>query len=163
MIVTVRIVTVRTVIARTVTETTEVIAVTVPGRLPVVNLPITMTVNPGLLLLGGTVMIEGLQGTMITDVGAMMTAKALTIMMIVAGMNAGMTENVTTKKNATTIGLQGKQMGMEVGPVEWTLGSSRKQCRSVIFLDSSFHWCCRLRRPCKISDGHWSGYFYTLS
>ncbi|KAG6862062.1 hypothetical protein C0995_007192 [Termitomyces sp. Mi166 len=99
-------------------RTTKAIVGTVPGRL--VAPPTMMIVDPGLLPPEERLMIEGLQGTMITGVGAMMIAKALTIMMIVAGMNAETTENATIKKNATTIGLQGKRMGMEDGPVEWT-------------------------------------------
>ena len=138
----------RTATARTVIEKTEVIVVIVPGRLLVAHLPSTMTVDPGPLPLEGMVMIEGLQGTMITGVGAMLTVKALTIMMIVAGMNAETIENATTKKNATKIGLQGKQMGMEGGPAERTLGSSRKHVVR-LFLDSSSHRCYCLRRPCK--------------
>jgi hypothetical protein len=86
--------------------------VTVPG-LPAVA--IMKIVVPGLHPRRGNLMIEGLQGTMITGEEAMMTADHLIIMMIVAGMT--MNENATTedamkKKIVTTTGLQDPRMGM---------------------------------------------------
>jgi hypothetical protein len=44
-------------------------------------------VAPGLRPPGGTLMIEGLQGTMITDGGVMMIAEGLIIIMTDAGTN----------------------------------------------------------------------------
>jgi hypothetical protein len=89
-------------------------AVTDPGPLPAVaSLKIVV---PGLHPRRGNMMIEGLQGTMITGEEAMMTADHLIIMMIVAGMT--MTENATIedamkKKTATRIGLQDPKMVMD--------------------------------------------------
>lgn len=59
------------------------IAVTVPDRLLAVRPQIMMNVDPGLH--PGGRKIEGLQGTMITGEGAMMTAEGLIIMLTDAG------------------------------------------------------------------------------
>lgn len=71
-------------------------------------------------------MIKGLQGTMITDEEAMMTAEPLIIILNVAGMitiDAGTTEDATKKMNAMTTGPQGTRTGMAVGRlVEWFFG-----------------------------------------
>jgi len=88
------------------------IVVTVPGLPAVASMK---SVVPGLHPRRGNLMIEGLQGTMITGEEAMMTADHLIIMMIVAGMT--MIENATTedamkKKNVTTTGPQDPRMGM---------------------------------------------------
>ncbi|KAG5645085.1 hypothetical protein DXG03_007176 [Asterophora parasitica] len=112
----------RIVTVKTATGTTEVTAATAPGRLLAAHPLNMMNVAPGLHLPGGRVTIEGLQGTMITGAEDMMTAKALIIMMTVAGMiliDAGTTEDAMRRMNATTRGPQGKQTGMEDGPVEW--------------------------------------------
>jgi len=87
------------------------IVVTVPGLPAVANTKSVPGLHPG----RGNLMIEGLQGTMITGEEAMMTADHLIIMMIVAGMT--MTENATTedamkKKIVTTTGPQDPRMGM---------------------------------------------------
>jgi len=61
-------------------------------------------VDPGLRPTRGRIMIEGLQGTMITGEEAMMTADSLIIIMTVAGMIsivAGTIEDVTRRTNAT--------------------------------------------------------------
>jgi hypothetical protein len=60
------------------------IVVTVPGRLPVARPLIMKNVDPGLHPPGGR-KIEGLQGTMITDEEAMMTAEGLIIILTDAG------------------------------------------------------------------------------
>ena len=82
----------------------------------------TMTnVDPGLHPPGGRLMIEGLQGTMITDAGAMMTAEGLIIIMNDAGtilIDAGTTEDATRRMTDTTIG-RGTQMEMVDGFVNW--------------------------------------------
>jgi len=79
-------------------------------------------VVPGLRPPGGRLMIEGLQGTMITGEEAMMTAEGLTIMLTAAGMNktagAEMTEDAKRRMNASKRGLQGTRTGMADGPVE---------------------------------------------
>ncbi|KAF9527025.1 hypothetical protein CPB83DRAFT_816357 [Crepidotus variabilis] len=85
-------------------------AVIAPGLLPAV---VTMkNVDPGLLPPRGIMMIEDLQGTMITDAVAMMTADHLIIMMIVVGMKIedAMTEDAMTRKTVTMIGLQDPPM-----------------------------------------------------
>jgi hypothetical protein len=71
------------------------------GLLPVVA---KMIVAPGHLPPGGISKIKGLQGTMI-DGGAMMTGEVLTLIMIVAGTNAGMIAVATKSKNVSTTGL----------------------------------------------------------
>jgi uncharacterized membrane protein YeaQ/YmgE (transglycosylase-associated protein family) len=85
---------------------------TVPDRLPAG--PSTMIVAPGLRPLGGRLMIEGLQGTMITGEEVMMIAEGLIIMLT----DAGTIEDATRKKTASTKGLQGMRMEMVVGLVE---------------------------------------------
>jgi hypothetical protein len=83
--------------------------------------PTMRSVDPGLHPPGGRLMIEGLQGTMITGAGAMMTAERLIIIMTDAGTiltDAEMTEDATRKMTATTIG-RGTQMEMVDGPVNW--------------------------------------------
>jgi hypothetical protein len=84
--------------------------------------PTMTSVDPGLRRPGGRLMIEGLQGTMITGAGAMMTADRLIIIMTDAGtilIDAGTTEDATRKMTATTKGLRGMQMEMVDGPVDW--------------------------------------------
>jgi hypothetical protein len=89
--------------------------VTGPALLPVVA---KMIVAPGLLLLlGGITKIKGLQGTMI-DGGAMMTGEVLTLIMIVAGTNAGTNAVATKRKIDSTTGLpdtMGTAGGVEGG------------------------------------------------
>jgi len=77
-------------------------------------------VDPGLHPPGGR-KTKGLQGTMITGEEAMMTAKCLIIIMIVAGMTSNgeeMTRGAMTKKTDTKTEVQGMRMGRVVGPVE---------------------------------------------
>jgi hypothetical protein len=84
--------------------------------------PTMTSVDPGLRPPGGRLMIEGLQGTMITGAGAMMTADRLIIIMTDAGTiltDAGTTEDATRRMTATTKGLRGTQMEMVDGPVDW--------------------------------------------
>jgi hypothetical protein len=81
----------------------------------------TKNVVPGPHPPGERLMIEGLQGTMITDAGAMMTAERHLIFMTDAGtimIDAATTENAMTRMNATTKGLQGTRMGMAGGLVD---------------------------------------------
>jgi hypothetical protein len=93
---------------------------------------LTMTiVDPGLRPPGGRILIEGLQGTMITGEEAMMTADPLIIIMTVVGMiwtAVGTTEDVKRRTIDTTIG-RDMQMVKVVGPVEgplaWTAGPMR--------------------------------------
>ena len=104
---------------RIVTRTTEVIAATDLDLLAV-HKNMTIVV-PGLRPPGGRLMIEGLQGTMITGEEAMMTVEGLIIIMIVVGMNltgAETTEDVKRRMNASKKGLQGTRTGMADGPVE---------------------------------------------
>lgn len=101
--------------------------------------PIMRIVAPGLRPPGGRLMIEGLQGTMITDAGAMMTAERHLIIMTDAGtilIDAETTEDAMTRMNATTKGLQGTQTEMAGGLVDgslclfWTLAQAEKGWRS---------------------------------
>jgi hypothetical protein len=111
------------VIGRNVTVTIATI-VTVKKGLPGVTGPVLlpvvakMIVAPGLLLLlGGITKIKGLQGTM-TDGGAMMTGEVLTLIMIVAGTNAGTNAVATKRKIDSTTGLpdtMGTAGGVEGG------------------------------------------------
>lgn len=81
-------------------------------------------VDPGLRPTRGRIMIEGLQGTMITGEEAMMTADPLIIIMTVAGMittAAGTIEDVTRRTNALMKG-PGMRMVKVVGLVN---GSSK--------------------------------------
>ena len=82
-----------------------------------------IVVVPGLHPRRGNMMIEGLQGTMITGEEAMMIADHLIIMMIVAGMT--MTENAMTEdamKKITTTGLQDPRMETVYGVEEFITG-----------------------------------------
>jgi hypothetical protein len=77
---------------------------------------------PGLRPPGGRLMIEGLQGTMITDAGAMMTAERHLIFMTDAGtilIDAETTEGVKTRMNATKKGLRGMRTEMAGGLVDF--------------------------------------------
>lgn len=109
----------KTVIGTTVIERTGPTVVNDPDRLlvaPPLNLKIV--VHPGLHPPGGRLMIEGLQGTMITGEEAMMTAERLIIILNVAGMittDAGTTEDATKKMNASRTGLRGTRTGKAVG------------------------------------------------
>ena len=88
--------------------------VTGPALLPVVA---KMIVAPGHLPPGGITKIKGLQGTMI-DGEAMMTGEVLTLIMIVAGTNAGTNAVATTRKIDTRTGLpdtMGTAGGVEGG------------------------------------------------
>jgi hypothetical protein len=88
---------------------------TVPGRLLVAK---TIVAPPGLRPPGGRLMIEGLQGTMITGEEAMMIAEAL-IMLTDAGTiltDAGTIEDAT--RRTSRIGPRGTQTEMAVGRVE---------------------------------------------
>ena len=81
-------------------------------------------VNLGLRFLGESLMIKGLQGTMITGAEAMMTAERLIIILTAVGTirtDAGTTEDATTKTSALMRG-RGTQMGKD-GRVEWYLFS----------------------------------------
>ena len=103
----------------TVTEKTGATAVTALDLLAE-HKNMTIVV-PGLRPPGGRLMIEGLQGTMITGEEAMMTVEGLIIIMIVVGMNptgAETTEDVKRRMNASKKGLQGTRTGMADGPVE---------------------------------------------
>jgi len=84
-------------------------------------------------------MIKGLQGTMITGAGVMMTAERLILIMIDVGMIktvAGMTEDATTKKNDSRTGHRGRQM-VKDGLVEDKYGRVEKtdivECFSLFF------------------------------
>jgi hypothetical protein len=111
------------------------------------NVPITVEIAPGRLpvgqslmivaldhrLLGEIMMKEGLQGTMITDEGVLMTAEPLIIIMTDAGTiqtDAETTEDAT-KKTTLKTDLEGTRMEMEVGPAEkyevFFLGAEREQ------------------------------------
>lgn len=112
-----------TAIGMTATGMTDT-AGTVPDRLlAVLN---TTIVDPGLHPPGGRIMIEGLQGTMITGEEAMMTADPLIIIMTAAGMittAAGTTEDVTRRMIATMKGRDMrpvKVVGLVEGSLEWT-------------------------------------------
>jgi len=98
---------------------TIAIVVNALGLLPVAES--MKNVVQGLHLKRRNMMIEGLQGTMITGEEAMMTADHLIIMMIVAGMtmtgNATI-EDVKTKKTAMRIGLQDPRMVVKDGVEE---------------------------------------------
>jgi hypothetical protein len=92
----------------------------VPGR-PLAELNLKI-VAPGLRLPGRRLTIEGLQGTMITGGGVLMTAEGLIIILTDAGTNmidAETTEDATRRRIASRRGLRGTRMGMAVGPVEW--------------------------------------------
>jgi hypothetical protein len=74
-------------------------------------------VAPGHPPPGGILKIKGLQGTM-TDGEAMMTGEVLTLIMIVAGTNAGMIAVATKRKNGMMTGLpdtMGTAGGVEGG------------------------------------------------
>jgi hypothetical protein len=93
--------------------------------------PIMRIVDPGLRPPGGRMLIEGLQGTMITGEEAMMTADPLITIMTVAGMIltvVGTTEDVKRRTiDTATIG-RDMQMVRVVGLVEalaWTAGPMR--------------------------------------
>lgn len=124
---------------------------TVPDHLLAVQ---NMTiVDPGLRPTRGRIMIEGLQGTMITGEEAMMTADSLIIIMTVAGMIsivAGTIEDVTRRTNATmkepdmwmvkVVGLvngslngQPGQRGFFMVDLRWIV--------LLLFLVSQY-WCC---------------------
>jgi len=84
-----------------------------PGLLPAVA--ISMVAEPGHLR-GGNMMIESLQGTMITGEEAMMTADHLIIMMTAVGMiltEDAMIEDAMKKKIVMKIGLQGLRTVMD--------------------------------------------------
>jgi len=98
---------------------------TVPDHLLAVQ---NMTiVDPGLRPTRGRILIEGLQGTMITGEEAMMTAESLIIIMTVAGMItivAGTIEDVTRRTNATMTGpdmRMVKVVGL-VNALKWAAG-----------------------------------------
>ncbi len=77
--------------------------------------------HPGLRLPRGSMMIEGLQGTMITDAAVMMTADHHLIIMNVAGMImivVEMTDAATIRMNTTRKGPQGKTAKVD-GPDRW--------------------------------------------
>lgn len=77
--------------------------------------------HPGLRLPRGSMMIEGLQGTMITDAAVMMTADHHLIIMNVAGMImivVGMTDAATIRMNFTRKGPPGKTAKVD-GPDRW--------------------------------------------
>jgi len=106
-------------------------------------------VDPGLRPTRGRIMIEGLQGTMITGEEAMMTAESLIIIMSVAGMIsivAGTIEDVTTRTNATMTGpdmRMVKVVGL-VNALKWTAGPTwfflRSTCDEVFcFYSWSFN------------------------
>ncbi|KAG5636408.1 hypothetical protein H0H81_008148 [Sphagnurus paluster] len=115
---------VTTAIVTTATATTEATAEIAQGRLLAAHLLIMTTVVPGLHPPGGRGMIEGLQGTMITDEAAMMTAEALIIMMTVAGMiltDAETIEDATRRTTAMKRGHRGPpRMEMVDGLVDWS-------------------------------------------
>jgi hypothetical protein len=94
---------------------------------------VKMIVAPGHLLLGGILKIKGLQGTMI-DGGAMMTGEVLTLIMIVAGMTAGMIAVATTRKN-----------GLKTGPPD-TMGTA-----------GGVEGGCRVVMPCKMKGTERNG------
>jgi len=106
-------------------------------------------VDPGLRPTRGRIMIEGLQGTMITGEEAMMTAESLIIIMTVAGMIsivAGTIEDVTRRTNATMTGpdmRMVKVVGL-VNALKWTAGPAwlflRSTCDEVFcFYSWSFN------------------------
>jgi len=105
-------------IGTTVTGRTEVIAATVQDP-PAVEAATTMIVVPGPHPPGGRLMIEGLQGRIMTD--------------------AAMTKDVVKKeKIATRTELQDSRTGMVVGPVERSLyirtqAQSGQRRRSMVF------------------------------
>jgi hypothetical protein len=112
-------------LVKTDTETTAIgktahrSAETVPGR-HLVGLNMKIVAPPGLRPPGGRLMIEGLQGTMITGEGAMMIAEALIIMLTAAGTmatDAGTIEDATRRMNDMKKG-QGTQTEMAVGLVK---------------------------------------------
>jgi hypothetical protein len=87
---------------------------------PLAEANMMIVAHPGLRLPGGRLMINGLQGTMITGAEAMMTAERLIIIMTAVGMikiAAEMTEDATKKKNDTTTGHRGMLMAKD-GRVE---------------------------------------------
>jgi len=112
--------------AKTATEMTatgkiaHLTAGTVPGRLLVVK----KIVAPGLRPPGGRLMIEGLQGTMITGEEAMMIAEGLIILTDAGTMptDAGTIEDATRRRNASKRGPRGTQTEMADGAVEVVLG-----------------------------------------
>lgn len=78
-----------------------------PDLLHAVEAVTTTVVRLGPPLPGGTSMIKGLQGTMITGAGAMMTVEGLILIMTDVGMiktDAATIEDVTTRTIATMIG-----------------------------------------------------------
>jgi len=106
-------------------------------------------VDPGLRPTRGRIMIEGLQGTMITGEEAMMTADSLIIIMTVAGMIsivAGTIEDVTRRTNATMTEpdmRMVKVVGL-VNALKWTAGPTwlflRSTCDEVFcFYSWSFN------------------------
>jgi hypothetical protein len=102
--------------------------------LPLLVVPTMTTVAPGLRPPGGRLMTEGLQGTMITDAGVMMTAERHLIIMTDAGtilIDAETTEDAMTR--IMKIGLQGTRTEMAGGLVDfdphffWTLAKAEKR------------------------------------
>jgi hypothetical protein len=96
---------------------------------PLAEVNMMIVAHPGLRLPGGRLMINGLQGTMITGAEAMMTAERLIIIMTAVGMikiAAEMTKGATKKKNDTKKGRRGMLMAKD-GRVERFLNEERVQ------------------------------------